>query len=538
MAKPTRNDQSARDALSRLTLLGWSGGLASIALGLVVSFAAFGLFVVYWRNADMDLVVVYNALRVNAGLGQSYFDHPGIITIQSLALWYRALHAIGLLGIESFNQLPGAAQADAFAAAMTTLVRAGRIYSLIVGAALLAAIAFAFRRIVQDWRIALLGVFAIAFSGGFADHVRILRTELISAGAVFLALLVLILAARASWRWRAFALAAASALCMIGLFNKVQAIVPIAALPLLVLPFGPAGLRRSSQTPESPPAGVAIAALLIAALAFVAIVPLLRIGFDPISAASVGVVPVIAGRFGLYQPVLAAWVLVMIITYARLWRIGLIETLVAMGAVAAGGAGALALLYLDGGIVNLVAIVNPLEKMWSFATYAMAKNASPSSYALTGLAVDALNVLARYTFVLHSSPRPAVVLTWLILPGIVVAWRRGERQAALQALFLFGAAWAIDTLGVRRGLKLEYFIYTDPLLVLAGMVLLDRMRDLARLKLAYPIALVLMAAHIALSQAEPVKHAFARSGPDGICVWSGAYMPAMPLPFCKGTRPR
>ena len=43
------------------------------------------------------------------------------------------------------------------------------------------------------------------------------------------------------------------------------------------------------------------------------------------------------------------------------------------------------------------------------------------------------SVLARYTFVLHSSPRPTVFLIWLIVPGIISAWRRGERQAALQA---------------------------------------------------------------------------------------------------------
>ncbi len=83
------------------------------------------------------------------------------------------------------------------------------------------------------------------------------------------------------------------------------------------------------------------------------------------------------------------------------------------------------------------------------------------------------SVLARYSFVLHSSPRPTVFLTWLIVPGIVYAWRRGERQAAIQALMLLLAAIGIDALGVRRGLKSEYFIFTDPLIILAGAILLD-----------------------------------------------------------------
>ena len=40
------------------------------------------------------------------------------------------------------------------------------------------------------------------------------------------------------------------------------------------------------------------------------------------------------------------------------------------------------------------------------------------------------------------------------------------------------------------------------------------------------------ALHIAFSQAEPVKYAFKRTGPDSICEWNGYYMPLMPLPWC------
>ena len=89
------------------------------------------------------------------------------------------------------------------------------------------------------------------------------------------------------------------------------------------------------------------------------------------------------------------------------------------------------------------------------------------------------SVLARYTFVLHSSPRPTVFLTWLIVPGIVYAWSRGEKRTAIQALVLLLAATGIDALGVRRGLKSEYFIFTDPLIILAGAILLDSPRGSA-----------------------------------------------------------
>ena len=142
-------------------------------------------------------------------------------------------------------------------------------------------------------------------------------------------------------------------------------------------------------------------------------------------------------------------------------------------------------------------------------------------------------MLARYTFVLHSSPRPTVFLIWLIVPGIVYAWRRGEKQAALQALVLMLAAIGIDMLSVRRGLKSEYFIFTDPLIILAGAILLDAMQDLRFSKWTYPIAMTLFCLHIAVGQAEPVKYAFKRTGPESICEWSPYYAPLMPLPWCK-----
>ena len=97
------------------------------------------------------------------------------------------------------------------------------------------------------------------------------------------------------------------------------------------------------------------------------------------------------------------------------------------------------------------------------------------------------------------------------------------------------SALAIDTLDVRRGLKAEYFIFTDPLIILAGAILLDSLRDLRFHKWAFPVAATLFGLHVAFSQAEPVKYAFAkRTGPESICEWNGYYMPLLLLPWCRG----
>ena len=223
------------------------------------------------------------------------------------------------------------------------------------------------------------------------------------------------------------------------------------------------------------------------------------------------------------------------IAYSAIWRISASETLASMFAMAAAALLALLALRLAYNASNVIAVFNPLEKMLTFAdanTLDAANGSNPAGILL--LLLDGLaSVFARYTFVLHSSPRPTVFLTWLIVPGILHAWWRGDRLLAIQALVLLMAAVGIDTLGVRRGLKSEYFIFTDPLIILSGAVLLDGLNELRFHRWTYPVAMVLFGLHIAVGQAEPIKYASMRRGPQPICEWSGYYMPLLPLPWCN-----
>src|SRR5262249_7139146 len=204
------------------------------------------------------------------------------------------------------------------------------------------------------------------------------------------------------------------------------------------------------------------------------------------------------------QVALLAWIAICMIAFAAIWRVSIAETLTSMSAVALGAALALLPLNVDYNTGNVIAVVNPLEKMLTFADADTSNAASGSSpLAVILLLLEGLaSVLARYTFVLHFSARPTVFLIWLILPGIVYAWRRGERLTALQAAILMAAAIGIDTLGVRRGLKIEYFIFTDPLIILSGAMLLDQFSDLHLHRWAFPIAATLFGLHIVVGQAD------------------------------------
>ena len=116
---------------------------------------------------------------------------------------------------------------------MTGAVRAGRVLAWLIATGCVLIFAALVRRIVRDWRIALMATFAFAFSGGIAVHSRILRSELVAACPVIFALMVLIVVGRSSSIARPLWMAVAAGLCILGLENKVQAILLIGVLPLL-----------------------------------------------------------------------------------------------------------------------------------------------------------------------------------------------------------------------------------------------------------------------------------------------------------------
>jgi len=424
---------------------------------------------------------------------------------------------------------------------MTGAVRAGRLLAFSIATGCVLIFAGLARRILRDWRVAMIATLAFAFSGGIAVHSRILRSELVAACPVIFALMILIVVGHRGSIARPLAMAAAAGLCVLGLENKVQAILLIGALPLLLIFFGSEETAsvtfwRTARSGWPAAAVTAIAAIAAAWAAW----PLIAIGFDRALLDAAHFHPLFLGRFGIYQAALLLLTGGCMIAYAAIWRVSAAETLASMFAIAAGASIALLALDFDYNTSNVIAVINPLEKMLTFADANTSDVASGSN--LPGIVVLLLDgvasVLARYSFVLHSSPRPTVFLTWLIAPGVVYAWRRGEKLAAIQALALLLAAIGIDALGVRRGLKSEYFIFTDPLIILSGAILLDTLNDLRLRKWTYAIAMVLFGLHIAVGQAEPIKYAFMRRGPEPICEWNQHYMPLLPLPWCNSPAAR
>lgn len=144
-------------------------------------------------------------------------------------------------------------------------------------------------------------------------------------------------------------------------------------------------------------------------------------------------------------------------------------------------------------------------------------------------------VIALHTFVLHSSPRPTIFLEWFVIAGLVVAVRRREWRLVTEVAALMLTDWGIDLLGMGRHLQQAYYLYTDPLAIIAAALLIGRLTDLQRYRLTYPLGMTLIAATIIVSQAEPIKHDLKQAGPEVLCKEGLQYYYHRlgVLPFCR-----
>jgi hypothetical protein len=525
----------------RLVLFSWRSELLLICAGMLVSFLVAGFWFPYWRVADMDFFVVYNAFLLNTPLPQEFFDHPGYLSILLLSYWLRALHAIGLVHVQAFSGVPPLRDAAGFADAWTQATRAGRVLSLIYAMAFVLAFSYLLRALVRDWRIAALGGFALAFSGGMAMQMRMLRTELLSAGLFMVALLMLMVAAvRGPRAWRPLAVGVASLLVTLALLNKVQVLFLIGALPVLLIFVGPGLGGAKSASPRgfwSAPSRAWLvfgASVVIAGLAAYAAKDIVLTGLTTATAPGLFFIARLHVA-QIYWALLAAWLGLGMAAYAIAWRVPPLEALSAMVAAVAGCM--IGLLALDAryNVANVVAVFHPLEHMAVFAGWANPQLAagSPLDAAhLTFLMQAAAGVLARVTFVLHPSTRPAIFIQWFVIVATVIAIRERKWRLVLPVAALMLSAWAIDTLDMGRGLKQEYFNFTDPLVIIAAALLIANLPVLQNHRWTYAAGVGLIAVHVVMSQMEPVKRLIRHDRPEVICDFYAYAARVEKFPIC------
>ena len=427
-------------SLGRFTPLGWTRGLLAILAGLIVSFFLFGFFNPYWRVADQDILLIFDAFLQNDGLPRQIDFHPAHLIVAMLSATYRALHGLGLLETYSLSTMPLASDVAAFTRSWTSAVQIARLLCLLIVLAYVTAFAFLLRALVKDWRVALLGTFAIAFSGGIAMSVRSIKPELLSGAFFAIALLILLISARSPrMAARPMLIGIAAFFATLAMDNKVQAIFLISTLPVLLLPFGEPSQQGGFWTGRR--AGWALAAsALFALFAAIAAAPLVRQGLFADEA-------VLTMRrvfdTGVFQTMLIVWIASGMLAFGLLWRVPLAEGLTAAFSVIAGISLGLLPLYFYRATSSIAKVISPLDALYYFVAPADSQ-CGPGGCGLPfAMLFDSIKgLLVHHTFFLQTSPRPEIFLEWVIIAGIAIAFRRREYKVALQASFLICAVFA------------------------------------------------------------------------------------------------
>jgi hypothetical protein len=517
-----------------------------IVLALIAaSFFAAGYFNPYWRRFDMDFMMVYQAFLLNDGRAQTFFDHPGHLNVLLIGGWFHLLHALGMLDVVALSKIPPLADTAQFEHTWTAAVRAGRVLALLIVLAFTGSFALLMRRLVGDWRVAALGTVLVGLSSGVMWHARAMRTDMLAAGLATLGLLLLLIAAREPANRFRFALVGAGALlCTLGVVDKVQALLLVAAWPVVVVFFGVQASAVENGFWRTKRAAILLVPLAVVTLAAAwPAAAMIRFGLLERASSIFPFPPPPLGILGLYQAALAAMVVIAIAAFARVWRVPPLEALAAAFAVTLGVALGLLSMDIFYQPQNVLSVVNPIEHMYVWASYSNHEFFGSPRMASLGLLESLgrglLDVLARLTFVLHTSSRATVFVEWLVFAGIVVAWLRGRRLLAIQAIGLMAVAWLVNIAGVLRGLKLEYHVFADPTVVIAACWLLAGLPEVARGRWSFRVGVLLIAAHVILSQVEPVKQSYLRNaGPLEACGLLKTYLKRIEgFPFCPPRAP-
>ena len=208
--------------------------------------------------------------------------------------------------------------------------------------------------------------------------------------------------------------------------------------------------------------------------------------------------------------------------YGVIWRVAALEALTTAFAAVAGCM--IGLLALDAQFHpdNVLVVFHPLEIMLGWASASDPRLTTGNSVfdpaRLQFLVQAVAGVIARRTFILYSSPRPTIFLEWFVIAAAIIAARRRQWRlfACVAALMLVD--WGVDLLGMGRRLQQGYFLFTDPLAIIAAALLIAGLKDLQQHRWTYPLGITLVVAHIVVSQAEPIKHALRSDGPQVLCV--------------------
>jgi len=179
---------------------------------------------------DNDTVNIGQALRLNSGKPQTYFDQ-GYLHLLFLSVSLKTGHLLGLIPLENVEQLTASNQ---FGQDFSRVIVFERYLLVLLNLGFVIVFTGSLYLYYRKLEIALFGGCLLAVTEGLVIHTLVIRSELISAFFVMVGLFAMLLALRSNWRtWTFISGMAFYAAAM----SKVMAIISILLFPAFVFSF-------------------------------------------------------------------------------------------------------------------------------------------------------------------------------------------------------------------------------------------------------------------------------------------------------------
>jgi len=428
-------------------------------------------------NSDMDLVSVYQALLINAGQPLVPNPHTGYVYFLALAGWFQVFDWLGLLAVHDMDGLLAAADFDGTYA---TLIVAGRWFSifqawLLVGLVYTGICSLFENQGKERWAGLLLGTVLAVGGGGIAAQSVMLRTELLSMVLIFAAALALMAAPKATYRCGLCLLALSGFLVHAAQMAKIQNVIVIMFLPLLPLVFG---WWERRDIKESPPPGLTWGVLALAVVLSA-----------PVAVVFVGSLAI--GSYGLYQGLIAIFVIACALIYGRLNLGAARHGIVGLGAVAIGFSLAYGLSFFNDNWWTTYSLVNFLEQISIYSSAAAPgvgevggtdPGGTIGNVARSIVRSFSITEVNRFVTERFRNIDYPFAIFYLLVPTavVVLAWMRKFETAVKAGYLCLMAGLIVVVFWIGRGFfNFLYTIYVEIWVVLAAAIVLQALAAVA-----------------------------------------------------------
>ncbi len=206
-----------------------------ILIGIFLFYLVFQLnFYRHWSSiSDQDLTIIHNSLLLNSGLKAEYHDHPGHTLIYFLSIWLEFLKSLSLVSFSSYNDIQNS---QILEKDFTQVVIFSRLFNFFISFSIVYSISNILKLNKVERLTRYLLILSIIFSQTFLNSIGHIRTEMLSAGCIFLALLYFLKLIKNNFLNRKYIIFSGF-FVLLSIFCKWQSIFVLVVFPFIFLMY-------------------------------------------------------------------------------------------------------------------------------------------------------------------------------------------------------------------------------------------------------------------------------------------------------------